>query len=108
MTGRFVHLPAFHAMRMTKLVQIVERVLDFSIDPGFPSIRGLFGTNCNDVGKGGIDSDPETVGPDSLAKRTGHPEIIERKNSAGLRFHPEGIRVIACVCHGEYTRRIGL
>ena len=107
LTGCFIDLPAFDAMRMAKLVELVERLLDLGIDPGFLAIRCFGGTNCYHIGKGAVGGHPETVGSDGFAERTRHPEIVERNNRPGLGFDPEGIRIITRVRHRENARSIG-
>jgi len=88
-------------------MQLVERFLDFRIDPGFPPIPGLLGANRDDIGKGPVHGHPETVGSDGLAERPRYPEIVERDDRARLRFDPEGFRIIPGIGHREDSRRIG-
>ena len=106
LAGRFIHLPAFDAMGMAKLVQLHERLLDFGIYPGFLAIGGLRGANIDHIGKGGIGGDPKAVGPDGLAERTRHLEIVQRNDRPGFWFHPENIGIVTRVRHREYARRI--
>jgi len=59
--GVLVPQPAFHAVRISQLVQLVKRLLNFGIDPGLPAIADGRGTNRDDVGERGVSAHPETV-----------------------------------------------
>lgn len=107
LSGRFIPHPAFDAMRMAQLVQLVERLFYFGIDPGVPAVPCLCGTNRNNIGKGLVGGHPKTVGSYGFAERARHPEIVERDNRTGLGFDPERFRIIAGVGHRKYARAIG-
>jgi len=94
-------------MRMAQLMQLVERLFYFGIDPGFAAVPRLLGANGDDIGKGRVGGHPETVGPDGLAERARHPEIVERDDRARLWFDPEGFRIVTGIGHREDSRRIG-
>ena len=94
-------------MRVTKLVQLIECLLDLSIYPGFLAVSSFGGTNIDNIGKSSVGGNLETVGSDSFAERAGHPEIVERNNGPCLRFDPEGVRIITSVGHRKYARCIG-
>lgn len=94
-------------MGITQLVQLVERLLDFRIDPRRLAIPGLLGANRDHIGKGRVGGHPEAVGSYGFAQRTRHPELVERDDRPVLGFHPEGFRIIPGVGHRENSRRIG-
>ena len=92
---------------MAQPVQLVERVLDFGIDPGFPPVPGLLGAYCDDIGKRRVGGHQETVGPDGFAQRARQPEIVERDDGPRLGLDPEGFRIVPGIGHREDSRRIG-
>lgn len=68
LAGCFIDLPAFDAMRITELVELVERLFDLGIYPGFLAILRFGGANGDHVGKGAVGGYPETVGFDGFAE----------------------------------------
>lgn len=106
LSGFGVAQPAFDAMRIAKLVQLVERLFNLCINPGFLAIGCFCRANPDHIGKGGVGRNPEPVRSDGFAQRARHPEIVERDDRAGLGFHPEGFRIIPGIRHREDARSI--
>ena len=59
--GVLVPQPAFDAMRMAQLVQLVKRLFNFCIDPGLPAFADGCGTDRDDIGESSVSGHPETV-----------------------------------------------
>lgn len=94
-------------MRVAHGVQLVERLLDFGIDPGLLAVGGLARAYPDHIGEGLVGRHPELVRPDGFAQRARHPEIVERDDGPRFWFHPEGFRIIPGVRHRKYARSIG-
>tara|TARA_R110000824_G_scaffold209_24_gene1161 strand:+ start:10475 stop:10792 length:318 start_codon:yes stop_codon:yes gene_type:complete len=93
-------------MRISQLVQVIERFLDFRIYPGFLAIGCLCGTYRDHISKGAIGGNPKPVGSYGFAERARHLKIVQRDDRPVLGFNPEGIRIVTGVRHREYSRRI--
>ncbi len=94
-------------MRMARPMQRIECIFNIVINPGFVPARAFLGAGRDDIRKGFVSGDLETVLSHALCKRPGDMQCLQRQYRAPLRLDPESVGIIARIGHGEDTMRIG-
>jgi len=99
-------VPCLDRMRMASAVQIGIGALDCRVDPGVGPVIGATGAFGDDLGKGLVRGDDESIGADRLGERPRQAETVERQDTAFLRFDPIDVVGRAAVRHREHADRI--
>jgi hypothetical protein len=95
-------LPAFDAMGVASLVQRQKGLFDVWVDPRFFPVVLHFGTQRDDLSKGGIGRNNKAVLPDGLGQGARKYELVQGQNSAGFGFDPKSLGVITRISHREH------